>query len=52
MVDAVNAYFDEAFYQPADGFSMESDYFSLHPKIGGAFDHGDARADKEKNPVL
>jgi hypothetical protein len=51
MVDAVNAYFDEAFYQLADGFSVENDYFSIHPKIGGTFDHADAKADKEKNPV-
>jgi hypothetical protein len=50
-VDAVRAYFDEAFYQLADGFSVENDYFSIHPKIGGTFDHADAKADKEKNPV-
>ncbi|MDR1073061.1 MAG: DUF4469 domain-containing protein, partial [Treponema sp.] len=50
-VDAVNAYFDEAFYQLADGFSVENGYFSIHPKIGGTFDHADAKADKEKNPV-
>ncbi|MDR1324642.1 MAG: DUF4469 domain-containing protein [Treponema sp.] len=51
MVDAVNAYFDEAFYQLADGFSVENDYFSIHPKIGGTFDHTDAKPDKKKNPV-
>jgi hypothetical protein len=51
MVDAVRAYFDEAFYQLADGFSVENDYFSIHPKIGGTFDHADAKADREKNPV-
>jgi hypothetical protein len=51
MVDAVKAYFDEAFYQLADGFSVENDYFSIHPKIGGTFDHADAKADKKKNPV-
>jgi hypothetical protein len=51
MVDAVSAYFDEVFYQLADGFSVENDYFSLHPKIGGTFDHADAQADKDKNPV-
>jgi hypothetical protein len=51
MVDAVRAYFDEAFYQLADGFSVENDYFSIHPKIGGTFEHADAKADKEKNPV-
>ena len=51
MVDAVSAYFDEAFYQLADGFSVENDYFSLHPKIGGTFDHADGKADKVKNPV-
>ncbi|MDR2793261.1 MAG: DUF4469 domain-containing protein [Treponema sp.] len=51
MVDAVSAYFDEMFYQLADGFSVENDYFSLHPKIGGTFDHADAKADKDKNRV-
>jgi hypothetical protein len=51
MVDAVSAYFDEAFYQLADGFSVENDYFSVHPKIGGTFDHADAKADKVKNPI-
>jgi hypothetical protein len=51
MVDAVRAYFDESFYQLADGFSVENDYFSLHPKIGGTFDHVDDKADKVKNPV-
>ncbi|MDR2782315.1 MAG: DUF4469 domain-containing protein [Treponema sp.] len=51
MMDAVGAYFDEAFYQLADGFSVENDYFSLHPKIGGTFGHADAKADKDKNPV-
>jgi hypothetical protein len=51
MVDAVNAYFDEAFYQLADGFSVENDYFSIHPKIGGTFDRTDGKVDKEKHPV-
>jgi hypothetical protein len=51
MIDAVNAYFDEAFYQLADGFSVKNDYFSIHPKIGGTFDHADDKADAEKNPV-
>jgi hypothetical protein len=51
MVDAVKAYFDEAFYQLADGFSVENDYFSLHPKIGGTFEHADGKADKDKHPV-
>ena len=51
MVDAVRAYFDEPFYQLVDGFSVENDYFSLHPKIGGTFDHVDGKADKVKNPV-
>jgi hypothetical protein len=29
MVDAVNTYFDEAFYQLADGFSVENHEFDL-----------------------
>ncbi|MDR1325386.1 MAG: DUF4469 domain-containing protein [Treponema sp.] len=51
MVDAVNVYFDEVFYQLADGFSVENNYFSIHPKIGGTFEHADAKVDKKKNPV-
>jgi hypothetical protein len=51
MVEAVKAYFDEAFYQLADGFSVENDYFSLYPKIGGTFEHPDEGADRQKNPV-
>jgi hypothetical protein len=51
MVDAVKAYFDEAFYQLADGFSVENDYFSIHPKIGGTFEHSNSGVDKEKNRV-
>jgi hypothetical protein len=51
MVDAVSAYFDEAFYQLADGFSVENDYFSLHPTIRGTFDHADTKVAKDKNPI-
>ncbi|MDR1127001.1 MAG: DUF4469 domain-containing protein [Treponema sp.] len=51
MVDAVKAYFDEAFYQLADGFSVQNDYFSIHPKIGGTFEHATDGVDKEKNRV-
>jgi hypothetical protein len=51
MVDAVKAYFDEAFYQLADGFSVENDYFSVHPKIGGTFEHPNSGVDKDKNRV-
>jgi hypothetical protein len=51
MLEAVNTYFDEAFYQLADGFSVSNSYFSIHPKIGGTFEHADDKADKEKNPV-
>jgi hypothetical protein len=51
MLEAVKAYFDEAFYQLADGFSVENDYFSMHPKISGTFEHPNEQADKKKNPV-
>jgi hypothetical protein len=51
MLEAVKAYFDEAFYQLADGFSVENDYFSLHPKIGGTFEHPNEEVDKKKNRV-
>ncbi|MDR0411452.1 MAG: hypothetical protein LBH75_05725, partial [Treponema sp.] len=51
MVEAVRVYFDEAFYQLADGFGVRNPYYSMQPKIGGTFDHADAKADKAKNPV-
>jgi hypothetical protein len=51
MVDAVKAYFDEAFYQLADGFSVANAYFAIRPKIGGTFEHAGSGLDKEKNPV-
>jgi hypothetical protein len=51
MREAVTAFFDEMFYQLADGFSVENAYFSMHPKIGGTFEHPDDGVDKEKNPV-
>jgi hypothetical protein len=51
MVDAVNAYFDEAFYQLADGFSIENDFYTLHLKIGGTVDHINGKIDPAKNKV-
>jgi hypothetical protein len=51
MLEAVNAYFNEAFYQLADGFSIQNDFFSIHPKISGTFDRIDSGIDKDKNRV-
>jgi hypothetical protein len=51
MLEAVNAYFDEAIYQLADGFSIETGYFSIHPKIHGGIDHPGSALDPVKNRV-
>jgi hypothetical protein len=51
MVEAVNAYFDEAFYQLADGFSIENDFYTLRLKIGGTVDHPNGKIDPAKNKV-
>jgi hypothetical protein len=51
MVDAVNAYFDEVLYQLPDGFSVENDFFPIHSKISGIFDHVNGKVDSAKNPV-
>jgi hypothetical protein len=38
LVEHVKVYLDEAAYQLADGFSVQNDYYSIHPKIGGVFE--------------
>jgi len=37
IVEHVRQFMDEAAYQICDGFSANLGYFSIHPKIGGAF---------------
>jgi hypothetical protein len=51
MIEAVKIYFEEAFYQLADGFSIENDFYTLHLKIGSTFDHADSKVDPAKNKV-
>jgi hypothetical protein len=51
MVEAVNAYFEEALYQLADGFGVENDFYVTLLKLGGTYDHADSKVDKEHNHV-
>jgi hypothetical protein len=43
MVDAVNTYFDEAFYQLADGFRVENHEFDLERGERGVYRRGAGR---------
>ncbi|MCL2232551.1 MAG: DUF4469 domain-containing protein [Treponema sp.] len=38
LVTHVKQFFDEAAYQLCDGFAVQTDYFSVHPVVGGYFD--------------
>jgi hypothetical protein len=37
LVEHVRQFFNEAAYQLCDGFSVNTGYFSVHPRIGGTF---------------
>jgi hypothetical protein len=51
LVEHVREFFDEAAYQLCDGFSINTGYYSLHPKIGGTFDTVKEGIDEKKHPV-
>jgi hypothetical protein len=51
VVDSVKAYFDEAAYQLADGYSIENPYYFVRPRIAGTFEHPNSTVDNEKNRV-
>jgi len=51
LVVAVKAFLEEVMYQLADGFGVENEFFSIHPKISGTFEHADSPVDKERNKV-
>jgi hypothetical protein len=51
LVEYVRQFFDEAAYQLCDGFSVNTGYFSLHPRIGGTWENAVEPFDPAKHPV-
>jgi hypothetical protein len=51
MVRTVKSFFDEAAYQLADGYAVNTGWFSLYPKIGGTFAKASEGIDPRKNKV-
>lgn len=50
-VEHVKLFFDEAAYQLCDGFSVNTGYYSLHPRIGGTWESPADPIDPAKHPV-
>jgi hypothetical protein len=51
LVGNVKQFFDEAAYQLCDGYSVNTGYYSLHPRVGGTFDAIREGIDEKKHPV-
>jgi hypothetical protein len=51
LVRDVKVFFDEAAYQLADGFAVNTGWFSLYPKIGGTFSNAGESPDSKKHRV-
>ena len=51
LVEYVRQFFDEAAYQLCDGFSVNTGYYSLHPRIGGTWENALEHYDPAKHPV-
>ena len=51
LVEYVRQFFDEAAYQLCDGFSVNTGYYSLHPRIGGTWESALEPFDQAKHPV-
>ena len=51
LVENVRQFFDEAAYQLCDGFSVNTGYFSLHPRIGGTWESTLEPYSAAKHPV-
>jgi hypothetical protein len=51
LVEYVRQFFDEAAYQLCDGFSVNTGYYSLHPRIGGTWENALEHYDAHKHPV-
>jgi hypothetical protein len=50
-VEHVKLFLDEAAYQLCDGFSVNTGYYSLHPRIGGTWQSANDPRDPAKHPV-
>jgi hypothetical protein len=51
LVEYVRQFFDEAAYQLCDGFSVNTGYYSLHPRIGGTWENILEPFNPAKHPV-
>ena len=51
LVDNVRQFFEEMAYQLCDGFSVNTGFFSVHPRIGGTWTGPNEIWDREKHPV-
>lgn len=51
LVDNVRQFFDEVAYQLCDGYSVNTGYFSLHPRIGGGWENALEPFDRKKHPI-
>jgi hypothetical protein len=51
LVKAVRHFFMEMCYQLADGFSVNTGFFSIHPNIGGTFTNENEAHDHKKHPI-
>jgi hypothetical protein len=51
LVENVRQFFHEAAYQLCDGFAVNTDYYSIHPNVGGTFDKITEGHDGKKHPV-
>jgi hypothetical protein len=51
LVEYVRQFFDEAAYQLCDGFSVNTGYYSLHPRIGGTWASAAEPWDIAKHPI-
>jgi hypothetical protein len=47
----VRQFFDEMTYQLLDGYAVSTEYFSLHPNVGGVFNNDKEAYDPAKHPV-
>ncbi|GMO43404.1 MAG: hypothetical protein Pg6C_05000 [Treponemataceae bacterium] len=50
-MEHVRQFFDEAAYQFCDGFSVNTGYFSLNPRIGGTWQAPNDPHDPAKYPI-
>ena len=51
LVENVRQFFDEAAYQLCDGFSVNTGYYSLHPRIGGTWESALESYNPDKHPI-